>query len=115
MAAGIVAHQLALALNGISQLREWDDLVVELDGWDTIDDMSLSIDRTSDEEIDESRLATLLQLGALRNLITHTRSDITHVGDKHEEEKHGEDEIGHGGEIQSWHLTLASMAETGHG
>lgn len=93
-ALGIIFREFfALGLDELGQVLDIGELVVHL---------NLPF---ADIDIDDGRLLLeFLYLGTGGHLIAHLHIVMTHVGDNHEKEQHGEDEVGHGGEIQAWHV-----------
>ena len=86
------------------------------EGSEMIDVGELAVDlnlRGTEIDIDDGRLLLqLLHLGACGYLIAHADIVVTHVGDNHKEEQHGEDEVGHRGQIQPRHL-VGTAAKNG--
>jgi len=115
LAAGIVGHLGFLLLYLFRQLLQGDDAVVELDAGLAAHHTACSIDGAPDEQIEQAGATALLQMVTLWNCVAHLRTDIAHVGDQHEKEKHREDEVGHGSQVQGWHGALLDVSKTGHG
>ena len=106
---------VALCGNGFRQLIYGYTLAINLYAGLIIVAVSLTIGGMADIYVDDTAsMLSFFQFGALRHSEANSDIVLTHVGDYHEKEQYGENQIGHGCKVETWHLAFMT-AETTHG
>ena len=115
MLAFVLRQQGPFYINLMFQMADVHKSVVQLYVCGLVRGKSLGINRFSNEEIQHAALLNwFLNFRTLWYLCLHHGLDDAHVRDNHEEEQHGEYQVGHSSHIQSWYFAIMCLTETAH-